>query len=86
MAQTTLHHVTGLVPNHFKERAKFETCAKQRRQGVSKLLEHCRWFIIDEISMVSAQLSVDVNQKLRRMMKDIEATKNAWHIDELLEG
>ena len=49
----TLHHATGLVPKQFKKIPKFETGATKRQQEVSKLLEHCRWFIIDEISMVS---------------------------------
>ena len=83
----TLHHATGLVPKQFKKIPKFETGATKRQQEVSKLLEHCRWFIIDEISMVSAQLLADVEQKLRRMMKDIEATKkDARHMDRVFGG
>ena len=73
----TLHHATGLVPKQFKKIPKFENGATKRQQEVPKLLEHCRWFIIDEISMVSAQLLADVEQKLRRMRKDIDATKKA---------
>ena len=61
------------MPKQFKQTPKFETGATKRQQEVPKLLEHCQWFIINKISMVSAQLLADLEQKMRCMMKDIES-------------
>ena len=40
-----------------------------------KFFGQCRWLIIDEISMISAQLLAEIDKKLRRVVRDVEETK-----------
>ena len=48
---------------------------EQRGIDIAKRVLQWRWLIIDEISMISAQLLAEVDWKLRRLMKEIDSTK-----------
>jgi len=84
----TLHHAAGLTPSAFKKtNASNKTGPTKRQQEVSTLIRHCRWLIIDEISMISAQLLAELDTKFRRMMQDIQRTKkDAQQIDRAFGG
>ena len=72
----TLHHALGITPAQFKSNSGSETFGATKRQTeVARFMEQCRWLVIDEVSMISAQLLADIDKKLRRVMRDIEATK-----------
>ena len=72
----TLHHSLGVTPSQFKKSMKAnDGGATKREMEISKFLEQCRWLVIDEISMISAQLLSEVDNKLRRAIRDVEATK-----------
>ena len=72
----TLHHALGVTPCKFqKTKGGDSDSVTKRAQEISRFLEQCRWLVIDEVSMISAQLLAEIDQKLRRITRDIETTK-----------
>ena len=69
----TTHHALGINP--FGQRSS-EAQETQRQSDVAKRLLQWRWFIVDEVSMVSPQLLAEMDMKLRDVVKKIGSMKS----------
>ena len=82
----TLHHALGLQPFGSKNKNGRHT-GKQKLLDASRRVQHWRWVIIDEISMVSANFLAEVDMHLRNIMSQVSATKrDARNIDRPFGG
>ena len=62
----TIHHALGINP--FGQRCT-DALETQRQGDVAKRVLQWRWLIVDEISMVSAQLLAEMDMKLRDVVR-----------------
>ena len=60
----TIHHALN-IPVYGKTLKRTEGFQEKADSDVMKAISQLRWLIIDEISMVSARLLADIDQKLR---------------------
>jgi hypothetical protein len=67
----TIHHACGINPFGGGKGAQASQRAAQRQADVAQRVMQWRWFFIDEISMVSAQLLAEIDMKLRTIMSDV---------------
>ena len=67
----TLHHALGINP--FDQYGPGNS--RTDLQETARRLEHLRWIIIDEISMISAAFLASIDMQLRSIMSNIHKTK-----------
>ncbi len=60
----TIHHALGLNPFLKEKTARASEQECQKQQDVAKHVMQVRWLIMDEVSMVSANLLADIGMKL----------------------
>jgi hypothetical protein len=65
----TLHHVAGINPFVFQVGASKDDRRESAERLAKRLLE-MRWLIVDEISMISANLLAQVDMKLRDAIRE----------------
>ena len=70
----TLHHALGLTPFGGKKK-KGSKVGKQKLMDAAKRVSHWRWLIIDEVSMISANVLAELDMHLRAIMSQVSITK-----------
>jgi hypothetical protein len=67
----TLHHACGINPfgDNKPQDEKSRGKASQRQADIAERVMQWRWLIIDEVSMVSAELLAEIDMKLRQMVR-----------------
>ena len=82
IAGDTVHHALNLVLNYGGSKGR----GKQKKNGgtpaqraAQQRCLMCRWLIIDEVSMVSAQLLAQTDRRLRELVRTLETRR--WRPD-----
>ena len=82
IAGDTVHHALNIVMNYGgskgRGRQKQSGGTPAQRAAQARCLE-CRWLIIDEVSMVSAQLLAQTDRRLRELVRALETRR--WRPD-----